>query len=121
MGVRRVSEPEDERPRQKPATTLEGREQQLIAKAVDAVERRIDAGTASAQELCFYLKLGSTREQLEQQRLLYENKLIQAKTEMLESQRSMEELYGNAIRALGIYQGQPQEERGDRDEDPDLQ
>ena len=53
-----------------PATTLEGREDQLIAAAMDLVERRIAEGTASAQETVHFLKLGSVRNQLEQNKLV---------------------------------------------------
>jgi hypothetical protein len=117
MGVRRGSEQEGDRPRQKPATTLEGREKQLVAKAVDLAERQLEDGTASAQVISFYLKLGSTREILEQERLRHENDLLQAKTESLASQARMEEIYSNAIKALGIYSGREPSEGTDSDED----
>lgn len=105
-------------PRRKPATTLEGRENQLIALAVDSVERRIREGTASAQELVHYIKLGSSREQLEQERLRHENELLQVKREAMASTQRIEELYTNAIAAMRSYQGQPDVEY---DDDPDLQ
>lgn len=88
-----------------PATTPEGREHQLVSLAHDLVEQRLMDGTASATETVHFLKLGSTRERLEQQRLEAEVKLQLAKIESLESQARMEELYAKAIGAMSLYQG----------------
>lgn len=89
-----------------PATTLEGRENQLISLAADLVERRFIDGTASASETIHFLKLGSTRERLEQERLQRENLLLSAKVEQIASSSRMEELYGAAINAMRTYAGQ---------------
>lgn len=90
----------------RPATTLEGRERQLVSMAVDLAEKRMREGTASAQEVSHFLKLGSTREQLEQQRLRQENELLLAKVEQLKSAKKVEELYENALNAMRSYSGQ---------------
>jgi hypothetical protein len=90
----------------RPATTPEGRESQLVSLAVDLAERQLVEGTASAQVISHYLKLGSSRERLEQERLARENILLQAKQEALASQRRVEELYGKALRAMREYSGQ---------------
>lgn len=93
-----------------PATTPEGRENQLVSLAHDLVEQRLMDGTASATETVHFLKLGSTRERLEQQRLEAEVKLQLAKIESLGSQARMEELTSLAINAMRSYQsGVPQE------------
>jgi hypothetical protein len=88
------------------ATTPEGREQQLVALAVDEAERQIRAGTASAQVVTHFLKLGSTRERLEQTRIANENELLLAKREQLASQGRVEELYTKALSAMQTYSGQ---------------
>jgi len=88
------------------ATTLDGREQQLVALAVDEAERQIRAGTASAQVVTHFLKLGSTREKLEQERIAHENELLVAKREALASQARVEELYSKALGAMRQYSGQ---------------
>jgi hypothetical protein len=93
------------RPRSRPALTDEGRENQLITLAVDLAERQLMAGTASAQVITHYLKLGSTRERLEQERLQRENLLLSAKAEQISSGRRMEELYEEAISAMRQYDG----------------
>jgi hypothetical protein len=91
----------------RPATTPEARENQLIADAVDLAQRQLRDGTASAQVITHFLKLGSTREQLEQERLRNENLLLQKKGEAMESAKRIEELYGQALSAMRTYQGQP--------------
>src|SRR3954447_9676319 len=100
---RRKSEPEQHR--QKPATTPEGRENQLVSQAVDLAEDQIRAGTASSQVITHFLKLGSTRERLEQQRLEHENELTRVKIEVIESQKRVEELYMEALTAMRSYAG----------------
>jgi len=99
-----------ERPQAPPATTLEGREQQLVALAVNLAEEQMREGTASAQVISHYLKLGSTREGLEQDRLRSENELLKARVESL-----MEELTINALKAFRSYSGQEVEEEYDDD------
>ena len=89
-----------------PATTLEGRENQLVSKAVDLAERQLENGTASAQVISHYLKLGSTRERLEQERLTMEVSLLEAKRESMASAARVEELYSSAINAMRAYAGQ---------------
>lgn len=97
-----------------PATTLEGREDQLIAAAMDLVERRIHQGTASAQETVHFLRLGSVRNQLEQDKLRHENEVLKTRVKEMESRRSSEELYARALAAMRGYQGlEPSEEEAD--------
>lgn len=92
-----------------PAKTFEARENQLIALAVDLAERQLSEGTASSQVITHYLKLGSTMERLEKQKLVTENELLKAKTESLKSQKKVEELYINALNAMRSYSGQQDE------------
>lgn len=113
--VRRVTEPSSLPP---PATTLEGREDQLIAAAMDLVERRISEGTASAQETVHFLKLGSVRNQLEQEKLRVEKDMLTNRIRDLESRQSSEGLYAKALAAFKGYSGQePIEEGEEFDED----
>lgn len=99
--------------RQAPATTPEGRERQLVSLAVDLAERQLREGTASAQVITHYLKLGSTREMLEQEKLAKENELLDARRELIASGARIEELYANALNAMRSYKG----EEPDRDEE----
>lgn len=109
MAPRRVTsgKPSDsERPKSRPATTPEARENQLIALAYDVAEQQMRDGTASSQVITSLLKLGSSREKLEQQRLAGEVSLTNAKIEMMASAQRIEELYGQALQAMKSYSGQ---------------
>lgn len=88
-----------------PASTPEGRENQLIALAIDEAEKQIRSGTASSQIITHFLKLASSKEKLEREKLELENELIKAKTEALQSQKNMEDLYSSAIKAMQTYTG----------------
>lgn len=90
----------------RPALSPEARENQLVSLAVDLAEKQLREGTASSQVVTHYLKLGSTRERLEREKLEEENKLLKAKTEQLQSTKRMEELYSKAIDAMRSYAGQ---------------
>ena len=63
-------------------------------------------GSASSQIVVHYLKLATTREKLEKEKLERENELLRAKTEALQSTQRLEELYANALDAMKRYSGQ---------------
>ena len=90
----------------RPALTPEARENQLIALATDLVEQRLLDGTASSQETTYFLKQGSMKTKLEMEKLKEENALLKAKTENLQSQKRVEELYMEALNAMKSYAGQ---------------
>ena len=98
--------------RGRPALTPEARENQMISLAVDLAEQQLRDGTASSQVITHFLKLATAKERLEREKLEQENKLLVAKTEALQSQKHIEELYTNAINAMRNYGG-----FGDPDED----
>ena len=89
----------------RPALTPEARENQMISLAVDLAEKQLQEGTASSQVITHYLKLGSTREKLEREKLAEENKLLRAKTKSIEEAADMKDLYVNAIKAMARYSG----------------
>lgn len=103
------------RPRRRPATTEEGRENQLVSLAVDLVEKQLIDGTASSQVITHYLKLGSTRERLEQERLTRENQLLVSKVDAMESGKKVEELYEEALNAMRTYAGHEEVQVYDED------
>lgn len=109
MATRRVSGRQEQQKitkRYRPATTPEARENQLIALAADLAEKQIRDGTASSQLITHFLKLGSSREKLEQERLARENELLDAKVEAMASAKRVEELYAQALNAMRSYAGQ---------------
>lgn len=89
----------------RPALTPEARENQMIALAVDLAEQQLLDGTATSQVITHYLKLGSTKERLEKEKLERENELLRARTESLQSMKHIEELYTNALKAMRKYSG----------------
>lgn len=104
------------RPKMRPALTPEAREGQLTSLATDLLEQRLRDGTATSQEVVYALKLSSLRERLERERLENENILLRAKTEAIESQAKIEELYSNAIKAMQRYSGSVDYEDEDDDD-----
>lgn len=91
--------------RMRPALSPEARENQMIAYAVDLAEQQLRDGTASAQVIVHYLKLGATTAQYEKEQLKLENELLKAKTKALESAENVEKLYADAIQAMRNYGG----------------
>ena len=104
-------------PKRPPATTPEGRENQLINLAIDLAEKQLAEGTASASVITHYLKLASSREQLEKEKLKKENLLLKAKTDSIESSKKMEELFIEATNAMKLYSGHGGTEEEDDDSD----
>ena len=95
----------------RPATTTEGRENQMISLAIDCAEEQLRNGTASSQVITHYLKLAATRdrERLEREILAEQKKLISAKTKAIESSEKDKDLYLNAIKAMQLYGGNADE------------
>jgi hypothetical protein len=100
--------------RGRPAMTEESRENQLVSLAIDLAEKQLAEGIASSQVITHYLKLGSTREKLEQERLHRENQLLNSKVEMMASAKRIEELYEQALNAMRTYAGR---DTGELDDD----
>lgn len=96
------NEPPAKRP---PARTPEDREQQLIGLAVDLAEKQLRDGTAPASTVNHYIKLASSREQLEQTKLKAEGELATARVKALGDAADMKVMYAKAIDAMRIYQG----------------
>lgn len=89
--------------RRAPARTDEAREKEMINLAIDLAEEQLRNGTASAQVITHYLKLGSTKEKIEKEMIKEQKKLLEAKTEALKSAKRVEELYQNALDAMRAY------------------
>lgn len=103
----RTKQPASGRSRRRPATSPEQRELQLSDVAYDLAEEQMVNGTASSQVITHFLKVGSTRERLEQQRIQHENEMLVAKKEQLEGQKHIEGLFVEAIQAFRGYSGLP--------------
>lgn len=91
--------------RQPRATTIESREEELIALAVDLAEQQLRDGTASSQVITHYLKLGSSKDRLEKEILAEQKKLVVAKTESISASKESDLKYVEAINAMRRYSG----------------
>lgn len=96
--------------KRRPALTPAARENQLIGLAMDQAEQQLIDGTASSQVVTHFLRLGSSKMELEKEKLERENKLLVAKVESLESSQRIEELYEKAIKAMRNYGGHGEED-----------
>lgn len=103
--TKRMSSQSRTEDRVRPALTPESRENQLIALSVDLAEKQLREGTASSQVITHFLKLGSTKNQLELEKIRHENALLEAKTQSIQSAKRVEELYENALNAMRDYSG----------------
>lgn len=98
----------------RPSLTPEAKENQMIALAMELAEKQLRDGTASSQVVAHFLKLGSSKEKLEQQILEKQTALLEAKTDNLKSAKYTEELYNNALKAMKIYSGSGGENEDER-------
>ena len=117
MAGRSAAQPTRNVPKQAPGRTPEDRENQMVALAVDLAEEQLRNGTASAQVITHFLKLGSTKERIEKEILEKQKALIEAKTANLQSAKRVEELYENALRAMRSYQGMPEDDEKENERD----
>lgn len=81
------------------------RENQMIALAEQVAAKRMLDGTVSSQVLVHYLKLATTKYQLELEATRDNNALLKAKTKAVESSGSDLEMYTKAIAAMRLYSG----------------
>lgn len=117
MPRRPKKEPDKLRRRKPPAKTLEARENQLVALAVDVAEQQLSERTASSQVITHFLKLGTTIASLEREKLARENELLKAKAEALNTGKNLEKLYSEALEAILSYSGRKDEGGESDDED----
>ena len=98
------------KPSRRPATTPEARELEMVALAFDVAEKQMREGTASAQVITHFLKFGSSRNLLEEEKLRKENLLIQARVNDISASAQNSELYTEVIKMMKIYTGEEPEQ-----------
>lgn len=91
--------------RSRPPLSLEAKESQMISLAMDMAEEQLRNGTASAQVITHFLKLGSARERLEKEILEKQKELIEVKTQNIQLSQRADELYAEALAAMRMYGG----------------
>lgn len=90
--------------------TVEARERQLVALAVDQAEKMLVEGKAPPAVLMHYLRLGASDYPLRKERLERQNELFKVKAEAIERQENLEEITRNAIEAMQRYSGNSMQE-----------
>ena len=110
--MKKVSTGNDKSSRKKirPALNPDARENQLISLAVDLAEKQLLEGTASSQVITHYLKMGSSKERLEREKLEEENKLLREKTKRLQSEQKSDTFYEEVLKAFKVYSGASDDE-----------
>lgn len=89
----------------RPALSPEARENQLISKAYDLAEKQLTEGTASSQVIAHFLKLGTTRAELEKEKLRIENRKIEAQIKSIQNADEMDKKIEKVLKAMRNYQG----------------
>ena len=97
-------------PEYRPALTPEGQERINIALAQELAGQHLRDGTATSQEIVYFLKLGSEKERLENEKLKSDLKLADAKIEALEAQAKASGQFEELIAILREYNGMENEE-----------
>ena len=89
--------------KKKPFKTIEEAENTNVALAMELARKQLEEGTASAQVIAHFLKIGSTKERDEREIRQQQIELMSAKTGAIKSAQSSEELYADAIKAMRDY------------------
>lgn len=105
MATRQTNGRKSQQRRGKPPSSPQEWEDRLIGLSFELAEQQLIDGTASAQVQTHYLKLGSSRERLEQMRLAMEVELLEEKKEALAAEQRIEDLYQGVIDAMKSYRG----------------
>jgi len=95
--------PRTRRPRR--PKTPEEYENRLIMKSYERAEQQIDEGEASAMVLVHFLKLGTSRSELEKIKMERENLLLEAKTKQIDQAGDQMRMLEEARIAFTTYQG----------------
>jgi len=98
------------KPRTPPATTPEAREHQMVSLAFDLAQKQMEEGTASAAVIVHFLKFGSSRNKLEEEKLRKENLLTQSRVDQISSSSQNTELYQDVMKMMKIYTGEEPEQ-----------
>lgn len=110
MGKKNTNTSEPKELERAPAKSPEEQEQRMILLAMRQAERDLENGTASSQVVCHYLKLASSKERAEKEKLKEEIKLLRAKSKAIESAERMEKVYDEALAAMKEYTGKKTDE-----------
>lgn len=100
-----------------PAKDPVKREGQLINLAINLAEEQLLNGTATSQVITHFLKLATTKEQLENEKLRADLRVAEAKVKHMESQSTSQELYEKALAAFTTYAGRKNNSNEENEDD----
>lgn len=99
-----------------PALTDDAEEKQIISLARQRSLERLQNGTASAQEIVYWLKVGSSEKRTELEIMEEQKKLLIAKTKAIADAETSAKTYSEAIAAMKSYSGDEEvDDNGDLD------
>lgn len=81
------------------------REDECIRLAMELAEKQLREGTASSQVITQFLKLGSSRERIEQNNKELEGQLMEAKREAIKASEQSAKMIEEAMAAFKEYRG----------------
>lgn len=96
-----------------PARTPEQRESQLINLAMDSAEKMMTSGKPPSQVVTHFLKLATSRNQLEIEKMRADTELARSKIEAMKMQQRSGEEYEKALNAFRSYSGDDYDEEWD--------
>lgn len=92
-----------------PPRTEEEEEKRACGYAMDLAVKWLREGTAPAQVVTHFLKLGSLKEQAELEKTRREIELLKAKKKAIELAEEQDKKYEEVIKAISSYAGKDQE------------
>lgn len=106
MAKVKAANPSSAPKKMRPPLTPEAEENQMISLAVDLARKQLQEGSASAQVITHYLKLGTTLAKLELEKTKADLELTRAKAKAVENADTSDSLYKEALKAFRGYSGQ---------------
>lgn len=78
-------------------------ESKMISLALKQAQKQLEQGTASSQIVTHFLRLGSTRAQIELEELQLKNRLLEEKIVAEQSGQRLNEMFQEVLEALRSY------------------
>ena len=94
-----------EKPKRGPALSPASQENYMVNLATDLAEKQLREGTASSTVVTHFLKLASTRDEIEKDLLVSKAKLTKAKADDITSAKRNEAIAEQALDAMKSYGG----------------
>jgi uncharacterized protein involved in exopolysaccharide biosynthesis len=86
-----------------PPLTPEAHQNKLVSLALEQAEKELREGTASSQIITHFLKIATTRDQIELEKIQLEKELLSERIRSEQSHQNLETMFANVISALKSY------------------